>query len=512
MITERQYARDVTPNDIKDLIQRRQTETKDLEFKRSSDADLLKEACGLANAGGGFILIGVDEDDQHCASAVVHVEGVLRVEDSVRQQLRDGLAPRPVIEVAHLSVNTADMIVIRISPQNPPHMVATGDRSDFYGRYDSSTKRMRYEEIEQSFRNKHESGALSLPETPKSSIETIGGRMDVSSGSAGALEAYVARVRTSQKATLAFMAVSDGNLGSVDESDAISMLRSPLYNRQGGWLVAHPGLEVTPESGLWAQKYGPSSTTSINASGDLIFLKSVDEVLCSTQDEAAFRISPRFYPNAIADYCLSFAYLVADIAARTHPRKIFIQPLISDARGANLPRGEGGSVWFSSPVQKPRTLDSDFARGPAIPIEAADRKAIRARHVAFQIAAQVYSFFGYLESDVAFASDGELTQESDPDVETLRSLRTYLQNVLGVPVHKTVKDFERDIYWLMTTHLGITYRIGATEDFIEDRHITERKFFAELDGYDIRALVDKLAPAKKPLVLTNEGPQTISPS
>ena len=504
MITDRQYARDVTAQDIRDLIVQRQRESNELEYKVSADADLLKAACGIANAGGGYILLGVDEDDQHCASAVVNILNSARVEESIRQRLRDGLAPRPVIEVVPLLVDSADIIVIRVSPQNPPHMVSLEKKTDFFGRYDATTERMRYEEIEQRFREKHESARTTLPETVHVVIETIGGRASVSRGAKEAFDGYVARVRESQEPTVAIIAVSDGNEGSVTESDATSILAMPLYGRQGGWVVAHPDFDVTHTNGVWAQPYGSVSTTTVNPSGDLIFLKAVDEVLSWRQSEADFKESPRLYPNALIEYCLSFAYVLADIAAVTCPKQLFVTPVLSHATGCHLPLGEGGSVWFDAPSHPPKRLESAFATGLAIPVDTAGGKRIAARNLAFLIAAQIYSFFGYREDQVAFASDREITIESDPDIATLTSMRAYLQNVLHMRLSAPREDFERGVYWLNTKYLGKSYRIGASEEFVEDHHWTEERLFAELNQYKIAELISTYGPDEF-LMITNEG-------
>jgi predicted HTH transcriptional regulator len=59
MITDRASARDVTADDIHELIEDQTIEESALEYKETPDADLLKEACGIANFGGGFILVGI---------------------------------------------------------------------------------------------------------------------------------------------------------------------------------------------------------------------------------------------------------------------------------------------------------------------------------------------------------------------------------------------------------------------------------------------------------------------
>lgn len=505
--SSRQYARDVTEQDIVDLVSAHQRESNDLEFKQTADADLLKAACGIANAGGGYILVGLAEDDQHCASKVVGVQDADKEEDSIRQCLRDGLAPRPIIEVVVLAVQAVRIIVVRVSPQNQPHMVSQDKRTDFYGRYDATTEKMRYEEIEQRFREKHESGEIDVVATPRAVIETIGGRTSISQGAKGVFDSYVARVCDSQESTFTLIGVSDGNKGSpIAESDAVAVLSDPLYRRDGGWVIAHASLDVIPESGIWAQRYGQSSTTTISPSGDLIFLKAVDEVLCWRQTQEQFSASPRIYPNALVEYCLSFAYALADIAARTAPQQIIVTPILSHMKGVNLPLGEGGSVWFDSPIQPPRLLESKFAEGLPVPIEIAGNRPVHARHVAFLLAAQVYALFGYSQNQVAFASDFEITQESDPDIATLTSICGYLQNVFRRPLRVFNKDIRRDLYWLGTQHSGKPYRIGVSAEFVEDHHWVEKRLFNLIDTFDL-VRFENQAGLERVVIVTNDGPR-----
>jgi len=502
MITDRLYARDVTEQDILDLIATKQRELNDLEYKLAADADLLKAACGIANAGGGFILIGMDEDAKHQASGVVHIENSGNVVESVRQRARDGLSPRPVIEVVPLTVETADIVVARISPQNPPHMVSQDKRSDFYGRYDATTERMRYEEIEQRFRDKFETGQIVAPETPVSFVETIGGRVSVSLGAKTALESYVERTRAAEEPALAIIAVSEGGTNAVTEERAFQLFEEPLYSRKAGWVVAHPSLEVSRENGIWIQRYGPASTTTVNPSADLIFLKPVDDVLCWRQDQKDFERSPRIYPNALLEYCLSFAYLIADAAATTLPRGILLTAVMANAAGVRLPLGEGGSVWFDTPLEPPKALNSDFVVSPVI--EISGRSTVYSRHLAYNLAAQIYSFFGYLEKQIAFASEGEIIVESDPSIATLTSLRAFFQGAVHLRFGPPYRDHSRGSFWFNTVVKAKDYRLGVSDEFVYDHAWTESKLFKLLETLDLPSAIEKFAPDRA-IMLTDDG-------
>jgi len=85
LITDRNSARDVAATDIMELVDTKQVELNELEFKQNYDADLLKAACAIANSGGGFIVIGTVEDDHHCATSVCS-RGVLVARSASRHE------------------------------------------------------------------------------------------------------------------------------------------------------------------------------------------------------------------------------------------------------------------------------------------------------------------------------------------------------------------------------------------------------------------------------------------
>lgn len=500
---DRQSALDVTPDDIRALVSTRQRETNTLEFKGIYDSGILKESCGIANAGGGFILVGIDEDEKHCAKGIIPVLKVESVCDSFRQTVRDGLSPRPVLEVVPLTVDGSDIIVARISPQNPPHMVSSDKRTDFWGRWDATTEKMRYDDIDRRFYEKHRSGLPSADESKGAVIETIGGRTTVSAATDSVLRKYAERMRRTDGSAFALLAISEENTDYIENHDAIQLLMTPLYDRHGGWLVAYPQFEVISNGALWSQRFDEGSVTTLNPSGDCIFLKRVDHILCWTQSEEDFKRSPRLYPNAIAEYCLSFSYFAADTIARTLPKKLYLAAYLVNSKGSTLPKGEGGSVWLDSPTTPPHRLETDSAEGPYIVEVLATGRPFFARNVAFKLASQIYSFFNYSPEDVAFASHNEIIVESDPDVATTTALRAYLQNVFGTPFGKPVREPNSGNVSLRSIGRK-NVRIGATEEFIDDHHWYESKFYTLLDSYDLPSKADKLEPGQSILIANEE--------
>ena len=127
-----------------------------------------------------------------------------------------------------LSVDSFEVLVIRVSPESPPHMVSSGKSTDFFNRYDATSDHMRYEEIAERFRAKYEaSGFLSSYKTPSVTIESTAGRTSVSLGTEGFYKNTIEELFQSGGAALAIVAASQGMTGKWMKS----LLDTPLSSR-----------------------------------------------------------------------------------------------------------------------------------------------------------------------------------------------------------------------------------------------------------------------------------------
>jgi hypothetical protein len=506
MITDRTTARDVTADDIRDLIARNVEEESALEFKESVEPkDLLKAACAIANFGGGFIVIGIHEENSR-ADKLVGLVNSDRVTESAQQMIRDGISPRPVFEVAKLTVDSADVVVVRVAPQNPPHMVSKDKHTDFYMRYATTSDRMRYEEIEQRFRDKHDSGDVTaLVQTPRATIESTLGRIDVTLGAQGAMEASIKNIAASGTPMFALISVSDTSQGSIANEEATRIFREPIYHRDGGWTVTKPQLPVEHLGGIWEQRYGPGAVTSLNPSGDVAFFKAVDDALCHRQHPAAFAIAPSLYPNAVIEYCLSFAYMLTDVAATTRPQTVLVVPAIyAGDTTLTLPLGEGDTIWSDAQRASANTLIGKKQVALPIPITVTPGEPMLSRELAFNIASQVYSFFGYQPRQVPFSYNNEVTFEPDAHAAVLFSIRAYLRGTLMVSVEPPREDFDRSAFMFAVHFVSGRRVFWVSEEFIYDHHWPERQLFELLSSWDVAEKLQNMGP-KQRLALTTKG-------
>lgn len=515
MITERAFARDVTANDIRALLEDRQKELDELEFKLVTETDLPKAACAIANAGGGFIVVGIGEDADHRADRIVGVDEPERVADSIRQRLRDGLAPRPVIEVESLEVDADTVIVIRVAPQNPPHMISANKRSDFYGRYDATSERMRYEEIEQRFRDKFMQGQLppSPPASNRVVIETLGGRRSIAESTVEALRRHLELFEKADTPMLGLIAIQESVGMPMTGRSATRLFTSPSYAPEAGWSVIDSSRGVAPAGGAgWQQDFEEFGRTYVNASGDLVFQKPIDSIFCWKQNEKDFARQPRLYSNALVGYCLGFAYALADVAVLTDPASSLVAAILTvdKAKGVRLPLGEGGTAWFDSPSRKPNELHQNKI---SVPLPVVGGTLIRARHLAFAIAAQIYAMFGYAETEVPFSSDGFVTLGAREDQSGVSAVRSFLRSAFGFDVAVSALDLNRDVYWFrIFDDDPKRFKIaGFTDDFLDDFGADEDALFAQLGGVDIAELLERSTSGHR-LIFTTAGPQFVDAS
>ena len=501
MITDKLSAHDVTEQDILDLIASQQVELNELEFKRNSDSDLPKAACAIANSGGGFIVIGIDEDKKHRASLLAPILDAESVADGIRQRLRDSLTPRPVIEVVVLNAGEGDIIVIRVAPQGPPHMVSAEKRTDFYGRYSATTEKMRYEEIERRFFERLSPEPQFSSSTPQVTIQTTLGRRDVSAGAAGALAEIERQLSESLIGEIGMFAVSDGNKGSISEDDATMLLREPTYARHAGWIVSHPTLPIVRRSGAWVQDFEPTGELSVNSSGDVLFRKTIDTLLCWRQEPEDFVKSPRIYSNTLIEFCLSFSYMLADIAISTLPDVIMVRASIRNGAMSHLPLGEAGSVWFDAPVQLPNRLGNTWRVTATLSEPTSYGKPIPIRRLAFQLAAEVYGMYGYSEEQVPFSKDGRLTFEEDTPHGNLATARNFVQGALNVRLRNPREDFASRTWWFDTNYRGIPREIVFGRTFLVEIASNEARLFEFIDATELQAACEKY----ERVVLTTDG-------
>jgi hypothetical protein len=148
-------------DDFTALIDKKVPEGPHLDYKltaysgKATDIrEMLRDVTSLANAGGGYLVMGCREDGFNRPQEICPIDDLLKRTQGIRQACLDGIQERiDGLEVMGYEMEpNKGIIVIRVpSSEKTPHMVSMDHHSDFYRRYDTDKRVMTMGEIRDSF-------------------------------------------------------------------------------------------------------------------------------------------------------------------------------------------------------------------------------------------------------------------------------------------------------------------------------------------------------------------------
>ncbi len=160
MIFDGKLDSEITPDDIRNLVLRGEREGRFLDLKRDpygrSDKarhETIKDICAFANAAGGYIVIGVDEDGSRGASAIVGVDDPENVRRSLLDRCLTLIAPRLTqLNIGIITVDNKRVVVCNVPESDQKPHAATPDREHhyFWMRYQDGVKLMTVAEIREA--------------------------------------------------------------------------------------------------------------------------------------------------------------------------------------------------------------------------------------------------------------------------------------------------------------------------------------------------------------------------
>lgn len=132
---------ELTIADIESLVQTRVAESPVLEYKETaygggadSIREMLRDISAIANAEGGYLIMGIREDSTGHANAIVPIPEVHAKVQPIRSVCLDGIRERiEGLEVAAFEcAPNQGVIVVRIPKSDlRPYMVVRENRTDF---------------------------------------------------------------------------------------------------------------------------------------------------------------------------------------------------------------------------------------------------------------------------------------------------------------------------------------------------------------------------------------------
>lgn len=151
---------DLQEQDFQRLVDDQVQERDTVEYKRdmygNSDADkreMLKDIASMANHRGGYLLIGIDEDDEGVATNVAGIELGNHVE-RITSSCLDNIDKRIVgLEPMDIPLNNGRVVIVVSIPEslNAPHMITHQGVNQFWKRHGRQKDKMTIDEIGEAF-------------------------------------------------------------------------------------------------------------------------------------------------------------------------------------------------------------------------------------------------------------------------------------------------------------------------------------------------------------------------
>ncbi len=151
---------EVTEQDLRRLIADRVRESQTLDYKRESYGrnddqirEMLRDISAMANAFGGDLLIGVEEDDESIASDLYGIENAEEEAQRIVSSCLSNIQERvPGLVAWPVPLSTGRSVIVVRVPQSlrAPHMVTFRGINQFWARRDQQKTPMSVYEIKET--------------------------------------------------------------------------------------------------------------------------------------------------------------------------------------------------------------------------------------------------------------------------------------------------------------------------------------------------------------------------
>jgi predicted HTH transcriptional regulator len=129
-------------SDITNLIDTKYKERQGMEYKRemygrndSDKKELLRDISSIANAYGGYLIVGIETDDEEIPNRTVGVVDAENERNRIEQLCLASIEPRiPGLKTRVIRLNTGEDIIIVIIPRSirKPHMITHTGLNQFW--------------------------------------------------------------------------------------------------------------------------------------------------------------------------------------------------------------------------------------------------------------------------------------------------------------------------------------------------------------------------------------------
>ncbi|HEY9777602.1 MAG TPA: ATP-binding protein [Planktothrix sp.] len=431
MLFDHRPIEQLTDEELRSLIGRRENEH--IEFKviyNLSGADspalneekyeLLKDVASMANAGGGYIFVGVRANEKSIAVKFESIENkiVERLKQSISALCVDHIEERiSGLEVKDRSIEGATIIVIRIpNSVRIPHMVKFLNNTHFARRYQEGKREMSFAEIRFSFSSDQTERRLASIEqlllrgVSKAPTGTDcfsdNSLNELADGKALANSAVEDFVKRHDEPALYIGVVPRHPIPTlIDLSNKLVSDFLQAYtneDRELGWNMQIVSRKRINKSSARISMGEPDvATISILANGYMSFQTPLNGRFCWGQSDEEFKSRPRFSPYAVVEFAVSFLRMyrrfIDTFSISDHEWCVVI--CYHKVNGYFLAPGHPMSPFYDSGDAKMYTgsddiLIADLVSGEFIPDV-----------IGYKLLSRVYECFGLTEKNIPFFVD-----------------------------------------------------------------------------------------------------------
>ncbi|MBN1514990.1 ATP-binding protein [Candidatus Sumerlaeota bacterium] len=336
----------ISNDEIDVLVNEHIAERQHLEFKATinyqKDAEkleLLRDIVSFANAGSGYIVVGIRDDGKGKAQKYASelIGDTKNIKKSVQSLCIDYISERIYgLEVETREVHGNPLVLIWVPPSNrTPHMVTFQNRTDFWSRYHDGKREMTFSEIKEAFHRdavalrltKIETQLSSLPKLIKDEKMREELKKDIQSGITPQLSSIDSGSILSKHTGDHFVndigdqpclwiAVTPESpkqdLININSQQIQQLFKNPPDRRSGGFNMEFlvSSIEHFDQRLKLAVQYpGGIQCLELCANGHMEFRTPLGEIFCWRQSQEEFRKRPRLYSYPVIEYPTTFLRL-----------------------------------------------------------------------------------------------------------------------------------------------------------------------------------------------------------
>jgi len=422
---------DISDEEIDKLVNEHMSERQHLEFKvtlnqnEPAKHELLRDIVSLANAGGGYLIIGIRDDGKGRAQRYEPdmIGDTQRIKQAVNSLCLEHIRDRiDGLEIKLRTVRGNPLVIVRVPTSTRiPHMVTFQNSTDFYTRYGDGKREMTMSEIREAFNQDAVALRLSRIETQlQTTISTLaalqrGKReeeiqegivprfLSIEDGKTLAdetLHRFIKEVGNEPFFRVSVTPVSPKE-GLIDvASEPIrTLINNPPGSRRSGWNMEAGYRQI--ERFVEGIRRGEKNKEYLEllSNGHMEFWTPLDENFCWRQSPEEFSKRPRLYPYPVIEYPTTFLRLYRAIVDSLRISNDFIVDLCYlNLKGYILAPYAPNAIGFMDADTYSKPFEDKHLR--------VTRRTIKddfdPDQTAYELIQTVYAAFGFDESVIPF--------------------------------------------------------------------------------------------------------------